>query len=80
MDDPTPGWWYTRLELLVAVLTILCALFLVFTQRWWVDASTELAVVGLGVSGMIFGLAWMIRIFRAGPEGHTSFWRYHDRG
>jgi hypothetical protein len=28
-----------------------------------------------GVLAYLLGLAWMIRIYRADPEGHASWWR-----
>jgi hypothetical protein len=31
----------------------------------------------LGVVGIVVGLALMIRIYRADPEGHRSWWRFH---
>jgi hypothetical protein len=34
---------------------------------------------GLGVLGILVGLAWMWRILRADPEPDTSAWRYRDR-
>ncbi len=34
---------------------------------------------GLGILGVMVGLAWMIRILRADPEPDSSSWRYRDR-
>ena len=34
---------------------------------------------GLGILGILVGLAWMIRILRADPEPNSSAWRYRDR-
>jgi hypothetical protein len=33
------------------------------------------AIIGAGILAYIVGLAWMIRIYRADPEAHGSFWR-----
>jgi hypothetical protein len=33
---------------------------------------------GLGVLGILLGLAWMVRIFRADPEPDSSAWRYRE--
>ena len=33
----------------------------------------------VGGVGIIVGLALMIRIYRADPEGHRSWWRFHGR-
>jgi len=35
-------------------------------------------VIGGGVAGMLFGLVWMIRIYRSDPEAHESSFRYRD--
>jgi len=34
---------------------------------------------GLGILGILVGLAWMVRIIRADPEPDSSAWRYRDR-
>jgi protein-S-isoprenylcysteine O-methyltransferase Ste14 len=34
---------------------------------------------GIGILGILVGLAWMWRIVRADPEPDTSAWRYRDR-
>jgi hypothetical protein len=34
---------------------------------------------GLGILGILVGLAWMVRILRADPEPDSSAWRYRDR-
>jgi hypothetical protein len=33
-------------------------------------------VPAIGVAGVVVGLAWMIRIYRADPEGSRSWWRF----
>jgi hypothetical protein len=33
---------------------------------------------GIGILGILVGLAWMWRILRADPEPDTSAWRYRD--
>jgi hypothetical protein len=35
-------------------------------------------VLGGGVGGMLLGLAWMIRIYRADPEPDESSFRFRD--
>jgi hypothetical protein len=40
---------------------------------------TEWILPGLGVLGILLGLAWMVRIFRADPEPDSSAWRYRER-
>ena len=39
---------------------------------------TDVLVIGGGVAGMLFGLVWMIRIYRSDPEAHESSFRYRD--
>jgi hypothetical protein len=34
-------------------------------------------IPAVGVGAQALGLAWMIRIYRADPEGHRSWWRFH---
>jgi hypothetical protein len=34
---------------------------------------------GLGILGILVGLAWMVRILHADPEPDSSAWRYRDR-
>jgi hypothetical protein len=38
---------------------------------------SQLLVPAVGVGAQAIGLAWMIRIYRADPEGHRSWWRFH---
>jgi hypothetical protein len=33
-------------------------------------------LTGAGVFGLVIGFAWMIRIYRADPEGTRSSWRF----
>jgi hypothetical protein len=45
-------------------------------QPWW----ATLLPVAIGTSGVIFGLAWMWRIFKAPTKyGDSARWRYRDR-
>lgn len=37
-----------------------------------------LTVPAIGVVGLVVGLIWMVRIFRADPEPRTKGWRYRD--
>jgi protein-S-isoprenylcysteine O-methyltransferase Ste14 len=39
---------------------------------------TDWIVPGLGILGILVGLGWMVRIFRADPEPDSSAWRYRD--
>jgi protein-S-isoprenylcysteine O-methyltransferase Ste14 len=40
---------------------------------------TRWILPGLGVLGILLGLAWMVRIFRADPEPDSLAWRYRER-
>jgi hypothetical protein len=33
-------------------------------------------IVAIGIALHLGGLAWMVRIVRADPEGHRSWWRF----
>jgi hypothetical protein len=39
----------------------------------------EWLVPVVGVALNLIGLVWMVRIYRADPEAHPSFWRFHRR-
>jgi hypothetical protein len=39
----------------------------------------EWLVPVVGVALNLVGLVWMVRIYRADPEAHSSFWRSHRR-
>jgi hypothetical protein len=39
------------------------------------DPLVASIVIGAGILAYVVGLAWMIRIYRADPEAHKSFWR-----
>ena len=32
-------------------------------------------LIGVAILAYVVGLAWMVRIYRADPEAHVSFWR-----
>jgi hypothetical protein len=42
-------------------------------------STLESLVPVVGVAMNVVGLGWMVRIYRADPEAHSSFWRYHRR-
>jgi len=39
------------------------------------DPLLPASVIGAGILAYVVGLAWMVRIYRADPEAHASFWR-----
>ncbi len=44
----------------------------------WIDFA-NLALSAVGITGIVVGLAWMIRIHRANPEPDQRAWRYRER-
>ena len=47
----------------------LCGMF--YEPTWY-----EIALPWVGAFGYLFGLGWMIRIYRADPEPDEPTWRY----
>ena len=39
------------------------------------DLTITGTILVLGILAYVVGLAWMVRIYRADPEAHASFWR-----
>jgi hypothetical protein len=81
----TPAWYAVRLELALAIgVPVLVGLVFVSAPETMgggsglVDGPTAwigVAAIALGVVTYVVGLAWMIRIYRADPEAHPSWWR-----
>jgi protein-S-isoprenylcysteine O-methyltransferase Ste14 len=72
--------------LVTAVLVLVAAVALLFLNMpnpmggpFFESSLTEWIVPGLGVLGILVGLAWMVRILRAEPEPDSSAWRYRER-
>ena len=44
----------------------------------WVEDVSHLGwfILAIGASLHLAGLAWMLRIYRADPEAHPSYWRF----
>jgi hypothetical protein len=84
----TPGQWgrvIAKAQLAFATMSLFAAAFL------WVVAPGltspmfgyhfSVAVLPIaGFAGLIVGLVWMIRIYRASPEPDQQAWRYRRRG
>jgi hypothetical protein len=71
--------------LVTAVLVVLAFVTLLFLNLpntmggpSFEPSLTEWIMPGLGVLGIVVGLAWMVRILRADPEPDSSAWRYRD--
>jgi protein-S-isoprenylcysteine O-methyltransferase Ste14 len=71
--------------LVTAVLVLLAFVACLFLSMpntmgggFFEPSLTEWILPGLGVLGILLGLAWMVRIFRADPEPDSSAWRYRE--
>jgi len=49
-----------------------------FTNSGYDPRPLGLIIPAIGVVGLVGGLIWMVRIFRADPEPRTKGWRYRD--
>jgi hypothetical protein len=72
--------------LVIAVLVLLASVAILFLNipntmggPSFEPNLTEWILPGLGVLGILVGLAWMWRILRADPEPDSSAWRYRER-
>ncbi len=81
----TPGWWATRLEFAIAIAprSLLpraagsCREASTFGAR--TARGSRLAWLVIGDAGILVGLAWMIRIYRAPLRMDSkAYWRYRD--
>jgi hypothetical protein len=85
-----PGYWPTRVLLVAGILwtavVILVARPVIFpmpcfgcgSNRYVLGLPGDVLVGALGVVLAVFGLVWMLRIFR-GPGDDPPPWRYRDR-
>jgi hypothetical protein len=84
VPDRSPGWWATRIEFSVAIAALaLVALLLPSYARPTFGgdglSARGMLVMAAGVAGMIVGLAWMVRIYRAPLRMDSkAYWRYRD--
>jgi hypothetical protein len=44
-------------------------------MRFGPPSVFEWLMPAIGATGVLVGFGWMIRIYRAEPEAHPSFWR-----
>ena len=78
-------WYVVRIELAAAIVApgaVLGAIALLWPP---IDGAMfdvpppdplSMSLPALGFVVYLIGLAWMIRIYRADPEGHRSSWRF----
>ena len=91
MRHRTPAYWPTRILLLVGIfataITFVLAPAMAVTLAQPPMFGPEPTVLGLparimvpvlGVTVAMFGLVWMVRIFR-GPRDEPRAWRHRDR-
>lgn len=67
-----------RAMLVLAVVPFVVVAFLVFAAPATMGPQPSLFdfwPAWLGIVIAVVGLVWMIRIYRADPEAHPSFWR-----
>ena len=92
MKQRTPAYWPTRIMLagglIVAAVVILTAGALMRQSAWCLDgahpgvlcfdSNVAPVALGAGVALAVFGLVWMVRIFR-GHRDEPPAWRHRDR-
>ena len=44
------------------------------------DIPATMLLTAIGIGGVIFGLVWMWRIYKAPTKDDSALWRYRDRG
>ncbi|MEK6719923.1 MAG: hypothetical protein AABZ33_04535 [Chloroflexota bacterium] len=91
MDRIQRARYLARLELTIALLASGVTAFLFFAAPSFfgspMDLSDEpppfltgqMVTSGFGIAGIIFGLVWMVRIYRADPEPDQRNWLYRSR-
>lgn len=83
----TRGWWITRIEFGIATTAVLVGLLWVlmpWPEPFMGEPGPILVpwrlVAPAALAGMLFGLGWMVRIYRAGLRNDSEpTWRYRDR-
>ena len=76
--------WWGRALLVIAVLVIFTSVFMLIAAPKFTYDAPEPTIAGIpiavfGYAGMLFGLAWMWRIYRAPTKHGRAHWRYRDR-
>jgi hypothetical protein len=73
-----------RFELFVAFAAMPLALFLLLAApgrtapMFWQPTLMETLMPWVGAALYVFGVAWMIWIYRTDPDAGDRSWRYHD--
>jgi hypothetical protein len=86
--DKAPGYWPTRILLVVAVIATVIAVAVALGSAFWMSPMFgdvpsvfglpgRIAVTVLASGVALAGLAWTIRIFR-GTRDEPPPWRYRD--
>jgi hypothetical protein len=76
--------WWARSLLVIASIVIVAPVFLWITAPAFTHDAPGPTIAGVpievyGYAGMLFGMAWMWRIYRAPTKAETARWRYRDR-
>jgi hypothetical protein len=79
----TPGWYVVRIEFAAAIGLGAFVGAVELLQPTYIGPMFETpppdpwltSLPAFGALGYLVGLAWMIRIYRADPERHRSWWR-----
>jgi hypothetical protein len=72
-----------RIELAVGFLApvVLAFVYIVAPETMdggWFHPLWVTLLPWIGAAGVVFGLAWMVRLSRPNPEGGDRDWRYRD--
>jgi len=89
MKHRTPAYWPTRIMLAVGLIAtagvVLVAHLMIDSPPCFscdyqdvLGLPSNVLGVALGVAVAVFGLVWMLRIFR-GPRDEPPAWRHRDR-
>jgi hypothetical protein len=76
------GRAYAKAELILAVLIVIGGAFLYVAQparSTPMSGPDPMPILIIGIAGVVIGLGWMIRIYRADPEPDQGAWRYRAR-
>ena len=75
--------WWGRALLVIAVLLVFTAFYMLVAAPKFPHDVPQPTVAGIpiaafGYAGMVFGLVWMWRIYRAPTKVESPRWRYRD--
>ena len=76
--------WWGRALLVIAGLVIFSSVYMLVAAPKFTHDGPQPTIAGIpvalfGYAGMLFGLVWMWRIYRAPTKSDGAVWRYRDR-